>query len=61
LENKALSNIPEDVGKPGGKTFEPPAISSDGRLDVIIEAWGGLPEAVRAGITAIVLASSSLT
>jgi hypothetical protein len=60
LENKTLSNGCDGVGKPGGKAAESrksQVDASDARLKVVIEAWEHLPEALRAGITAMVTAS----
>jgi hypothetical protein len=60
LENKALSNGCDSGGKAGGKSSESrqsQADISDARLKMVVEAWDRLPDALRAGITAMVTAS----
>lgn len=52
LENNGLT----ESGKPGLPECLPDSQQNDPVLAAIIEAWGGLPDAIRAGIVAMVRA-----
>ncbi len=60
LQPQQVTNPADSVGTPWGQTTHNPAHSiaiADKNLQAVIDAWPTLPEAIRAGIAAMVAAA----